>query len=126
MTLEIIYIYIYKQDLALNNLQWWICHKTQLSRFLSLPFQALIIQMDIINVVTDEQWKYILFIGKPNPVLYGLCSCVRTTRLFASSLPVSKPNPPTRASGRRDWTGLWMLDIGGRIKKDAGLRKVLD
>ena len=23
-----IYIYIYKEDLALNNLQWLICHKT--------------------------------------------------------------------------------------------------
>ena len=28
--LEIIYlIYMYKEDLALNNLQWLICHKTQ-------------------------------------------------------------------------------------------------
>ena len=27
---QIIYlIYIYKDDLALNNLQWLICHKTQ-------------------------------------------------------------------------------------------------
>ena len=24
-----IYIYVYKQDLALNNMQWLICHKTQ-------------------------------------------------------------------------------------------------
>ena len=24
-----IYIYIYEEDLALNNLQWLICHKTQ-------------------------------------------------------------------------------------------------
>ena len=28
--LEIIYfIYVYKKDLALNNLQWLICHKTK-------------------------------------------------------------------------------------------------
>ena len=28
--LEIIYlIYMYEKDLALNNLQWLICHKTQ-------------------------------------------------------------------------------------------------
>ena len=28
--LEIIYlIYMYKKDLALNNLQWLICHKTK-------------------------------------------------------------------------------------------------
>ena len=24
-------IYMYKEDLALNNLQWLICHKTQLN-----------------------------------------------------------------------------------------------
>ena len=30
MRLEIIYIiYMYKKDLALNNLQWLICHKTK-------------------------------------------------------------------------------------------------
>ena len=30
MCLEIIYlIYIYKEDLALNNLQWLTCHKTK-------------------------------------------------------------------------------------------------
>ena len=30
MCLEIIcLIYMYKEDLALNNLQWLICHKTQ-------------------------------------------------------------------------------------------------
>ena len=30
MCLQIIYlIYMYKEDLALNNLQWLICHKTQ-------------------------------------------------------------------------------------------------
>ena len=30
MYLQIIYlIYMYKEDLALNNLQWLICHKTK-------------------------------------------------------------------------------------------------
>ena len=30
MCLEILYLrYMYKEDLALNNLQWLICHKTQ-------------------------------------------------------------------------------------------------
>ena len=30
MCLEIIYLtYMYKDDLALNNLQWLICHKTK-------------------------------------------------------------------------------------------------
>ena len=33
--LEIIYsIYMYKKDLALNNLQWLICHKTQPNQIL--------------------------------------------------------------------------------------------
>ena len=32
MCLEIRYfIYIYKKDLALNNLQWLVCHKTKLN-----------------------------------------------------------------------------------------------
>ena len=30
MSLEFIYLmYMYKKDLALNNLQWLVCHKTQ-------------------------------------------------------------------------------------------------
>ena len=30
MCLEIIYLmYMYKKDLALNNLQWFICHETK-------------------------------------------------------------------------------------------------
>ena len=28
-TNHIYLIYMYKQDLALNNLQWFICHKTE-------------------------------------------------------------------------------------------------
>ena len=33
--LEIIYfIYMYKEYLALNNLQWLICHKTQLNQII--------------------------------------------------------------------------------------------
>ena len=35
MYLEIIYlIYMYKEDLTLNNLQWLICHKTQLNQII--------------------------------------------------------------------------------------------
>ena len=35
MCLEIIYsIYMYKKDLALNNLQWLICHKTKSNQIL--------------------------------------------------------------------------------------------
>ena len=36
MCLEIIYYYImYKKDLALNNLQWLICHKTKQNQTLT-------------------------------------------------------------------------------------------
>ena len=32
---QIIYlVYMYKEDLALNNLQWLICHKTQLNQII--------------------------------------------------------------------------------------------
>ena len=35
MCSQIIYlIYMYKEDLALNNLQWLICHKTQPNQIL--------------------------------------------------------------------------------------------
>ena len=35
--LEIIYlIYLYKKDLALNYLQWLICHKTQPNQIISI------------------------------------------------------------------------------------------
>ena len=29
---------MYKADLALNNLQWLICHKTQLNQILYIPY----------------------------------------------------------------------------------------
>ena len=29
MCKQIIYLYMYEEDLALNNQQWLICHKTQ-------------------------------------------------------------------------------------------------
>ena len=39
MCLEIIYLqYIYKQDLALNNLQWLICYKTKQNQIGKAPF----------------------------------------------------------------------------------------
>ena len=39
MYLEIIYlIYMYKQDLGLNNLQWLICHKTQPNQIIYIQY----------------------------------------------------------------------------------------
>ena len=41
MSLEIInLIYMYKKDLALNNLQWLICHKTKLKSKLTKKSQS--------------------------------------------------------------------------------------
>ena len=37
-----IYIYIYKQDLALNNLQWSIFHKTKLTKSLTAITQEFV------------------------------------------------------------------------------------
>ena len=35
MCLQIIYlIFVYKEDVSLNNLQWLICHKTQPNQIL--------------------------------------------------------------------------------------------
>ena len=45
--LEIIYLmYLYKKDLALNNLQWLICHETQL---ISQVSRTLLNILDDIN-----------------------------------------------------------------------------
>ena len=39
MCLEIIYlIYMYKKDLALNNQEWLLCHKTNLNQNKQLKF----------------------------------------------------------------------------------------
>ena len=44
------YIYIYKQDVALNNQQWLICHKTQ-------PNQTYLIYMYKENLALNNlQW----------------------------------------------------------------------
>ena len=42
MCLEIIYfVYMYKKDFALNNLQWLICHKTTPNQTKSIPLSHL-------------------------------------------------------------------------------------
>ena len=71
MCLQIIYlIYMYKQDLALNNLQWLICHKTKPKKhkeFMSLHFDFLYILFNnenlpcsifIIRLRTQSSKKY--------------------------------------------------------------------
>ena len=44
--LQIIYlIYTYKHDLALNNVQWVICHKTKPNQTVSLILSSLYLYM---------------------------------------------------------------------------------
>ncbi len=38
MCIQIIYVYLYKEDLALNNLQWLICLKTKPNQILYLKY----------------------------------------------------------------------------------------
>ena len=53
MCLEIIYlIYMYKKDLALNNLQWLICHQTKPNKI----FQ-LLISVKIFKDYFDKKLK---------------------------------------------------------------------
>ena len=42
MCLEIIYLMcMYKKDLGLNNLQWWICHKTEPNQILYIQYVCI-------------------------------------------------------------------------------------
>ena len=45
-----IYIYIIKKDLALNNLQWLICHKTKLNHIKYYMHKLYIIEYKKYNI----------------------------------------------------------------------------
>ena len=45
---------MYKDDLALNNLQWLICHKTQPNQNLNVYFKKLNVQW---SYKLDKCWK---------------------------------------------------------------------
>ena len=61
MCLQIIYlIYMNKEDLALNNLQWLICHKTQPNQIIYIQY---ICMKRIWHWITYNSWDAI----KPNP-----------------------------------------------------------
>ena len=50
MSLQIIYLkYMYKEDLALNNLQWLICHESQLNQSPLVRIPIVIMKI-LINV----------------------------------------------------------------------------
>ena len=51
MCLEIIYlIYTYKKNLALNNLQWFICHKTKPNQT-KPSFVDIILEISILLII---------------------------------------------------------------------------
>ena len=63
-------MYIYIQDLALNNLQWLICHKTQ-------PNQNkihLAILEEMVNKITNRHqfWLYVWFFNLGYLALFGI------------------------------------------------------
>ena len=48
MRLEITYLlYMHEEDLALNNLQWLICHKIESSQIISIQYQTKSYTFDI-------------------------------------------------------------------------------
>ena len=59
MNLEIIYLYMYKEDSALNNLQWLICHKTQPNQIIYIQYIRI---KKIRHKITYNGWYAI----KPN------------------------------------------------------------
>ena len=46
-------MYMYKKDLALNNLQWLICHKTQPNQIRGCPRGVMVKAMDCEIVVHE-------------------------------------------------------------------------
>ena len=64
-TLIIYLIYMYKKDLALNNLQWLICHKSQ-------PNQILYIHIYVYK--KDLAWNNLQWLichkTQPNDIIY--------------------------------------------------------
>ena len=56
-------IYMYKEDLALNNLQWLICHKIQPNQILyvvpSIILQACFVQA---FKIVGESWKFTMWL----------------------------------------------------------------
>ena len=67
MCLEIIYlIYIYEKDLALNNLQWLICHKSQPNQILYIQYTYMYKEDLVLN---NLQWL-ICHQTQPNEIIY--------------------------------------------------------
>ena len=51
-TKSYVLIYMYKEDLALNNLQWLICHKTKLNQAKSLC------HMDFMSNIVEREMRF--------------------------------------------------------------------
>ena len=62
-------IYMYKEDLALNNLQWLICHKTQ-----PKPTPIYLIYMYKEDLALNNPQWLIYHKSQPNQIIY--CNCL--------------------------------------------------
>ena len=63
-------MYMYKEDLALNNLQWLICHKTKPNHIYSIYMY----KEDL--ALNNLQWL-ICHKTKPNQIIYIQCICIK-------------------------------------------------
>ena len=59
-------MYMYKEDLALNNLQWLICHKTQPNQIIYI-FNIYVYKEDL--ALNNLQWL-ICHKTQPNQIIY--------------------------------------------------------
>ena len=93
MCLQIIYIeyiYMYKQDLALNNLQWLICHKTQPNQ--TKPnhlFNIYIYKEDL--TLNNLQW---LICHKTQPINQIVCVMSRTAHRLENLYSIEEMDLP--------------------------------
>ena len=53
-------IYMYKEDFGLNNLQWLVCHKTQLNQIIYICYIYIYIFLDTHQVITSESMVWVL------------------------------------------------------------------
>ena len=72
ITNDIYLIYMYKQDLALNNLQWLICHKTKPNQTKPFIFLSMTFVLDILrSLIFNSEKFYVYFQASYN---LGYCS----------------------------------------------------
>ena len=69
-------IYMYKKDLALNNLQWLICHKTQPNQIIYIPYISLKRILYYSHNQRHVRNRHIMFITIEHIKNLGISECV--------------------------------------------------